>query len=244
MIESLLPVALYAETHFRFFGWTPSALFRREPEAVFDLPRRLAGGRDLPVALVVNDIHLYPICMDSVQVAVSRAGARPQVFDFDRKMIDGSLIDHPMNGQMGAYLMTIPRAELPDGEVFVNACLRYRRVRKGVAGKKVYTVLNDNLVTSTKYSFRCVIGNDQYPGDDLCTFGDLHCHSQFSRSHVEFGPPPEVIGAMASASGLGFAAVTDHSYDLACAPDDFLRQDKNLRLWELYKSSIELQWAC
>jgi len=238
MIESLLPIALYAETHFRFFGWTPSALFRREPEIVFDMPRRLAAGRDLPVALTVNDIHLYPIHIDSIQIAVSREGKKPRLFDFDRGILEGSLIGHPVSGQMSAYLMTIPRAELADGEVFVNACLRYRRVKNGVAGKKVYTVLNDNIVTSTKYSFRCAIGGDRYPGDNLCTFGDLHCHSQFSRSHVEFGPPPAVTLAMASASGLRFAAVTDHSYDLACDPGDFLRQDKSLRLWEMYKSSI------
>ncbi|MCL2218838.1 MAG: hypothetical protein FWB94_02980 [Chitinispirillia bacterium] len=245
MTEMLFPLALYAETHFRFFGLTPSALFRREPEIVFDLPRRLARGcGGLPVMLLVNDIHQYPIRIESVQIAVSRhaEGAMPELIEFDEGQIAESEADHPLKSQMGAYVLTIPREKSGAGggaEIFVNACLRYRRInKKGVLGRNVQTVLNDNLVTSTKYSYRCVIADDDYPGADLCTFGDTHCHSQFSRSHVEFGPPVGLTGRAAEASGLGFAAVTDHSYDLACDPYNFLRQDKDLRLWEMYKSSI------
>jgi hypothetical protein len=106
-------------------------------------------------------------------------------------------------------------------------------------GKKIHTVLNDNLVTSTKFSYRCVISDDDYPGSDQCVYGDLHNHSIFSRSHVEWGPPFEVIDRVAGTSGLDFAAITDHSYDLACKPENFLRQDKDLRLWEMYKSSFD-----
>jgi hypothetical protein len=244
MIDILLPIALYAETHFRFFGQAPSALFRREPEIVFDLPRRLVSGYDLPVTLLVNDILLYPIQIESIQITISRIGAaKPVLIELGRQQILDSEIDHPQKERMAAYALTIPRTELAGGtggEIFVNACLRYRRVsKKGVPSQNIRTVLNDNLVTSTKYSYRCVIADDDYPGADLCTFGDVHCHSQFSRSHVEFGPPLEMIDLIAAASGLRFAAITDHSYDLACAPDNFLRQDKNLRLWDMYRSSIK-----
>jgi len=240
MTEIILPIALYAETHFRFLGLSPSALFRREPEVVFDLPRRLANGHDLPVILLINDIHQYPITIESVQVTVSRMGgnSKPVLFEYGSDIIKNSEIDHPMKNIMGAYLLTVPRSELTDGEIFVNACLRYRRVKKGVVGKHTRAVLNDNLVTSTKYPFRCTVTGEPYPEDDLCSYGDLHCHSQFSRSHIEWGPPIEAIGRAAEACGLRFAAVTDHSYDLACDPDNFLRQDKDLRMWELYKSSI------
>ncbi|MCL2182727.1 MAG: hypothetical protein FWB85_04580 [Chitinispirillia bacterium] len=244
MIDTLLiPAALYAETHFRFFGLTPSALFRREPEVVFDLPRRLVKGYGLPLTLLVNDIHQYPVCIESVQVTISRiGGGKPVLAEFDRGQVAESEIDHPLKSRMGAYVLTVPREKLgaeDGGEIFVNACLRYRRVnKKGVPAGSVRTALNDNLVTSTKYSYRCIMADDDYPGSGCCTFGDTHCHSQFSRSHVEFGPPLGVIGRVAEASGLGFAAVTDHSYDLACDPYNFLRQDKDLRLWEMYRSSI------
>jgi len=243
MIETLIPAALYAETHFRFFGWTPSALFRREPEIVFDMPRRLIPGQDLPVTLLVNDINLYPIHMESIRITISRiGGTRPLLIEFDRQYLSDFEVDHPQKNIMAAYMLTVPRAVFGAGdgtEIFINACLRFRRIsKKGRIGKNIHAVFNDNLVTSTKYAYRCIIADDDYPGADLCTFGDMHCHSQFSRSHVEFGPPLEMIGRAAAVSGLGFVAVTDHSYDLACDPDDFLRQDKDLRLWDMYRSAI------
>jgi hypothetical protein len=53
---------------------------------------------------------------------------------------------------------------------------------------------------------------------------------------VEFGPPIEMIDKMCDACGLDFAAVTDHSYDIACSPDNYLNQDKELRLWKMFQS--------
>jgi len=240
MIETLLPVALYAETHFRFFRGMPSALFRREPEVVFDLPRRLrVGYGGLPVVLLVNDIHHYPILIESIQITVSRIGGKPVLFDFDPSIINTLRIDHPLKARMDAYLLTLPEERLGgEGEVFVNACLRYQRVKNGRASGRVRAVLNDNLATSTKLPLKCVITANDYPGETLCSYGDLHCHTMFSRSHVEFGPPIEAIDKIAAASGLRFIAATDHSYDLACSPDDYLRQDKDLRLWEMYMNSV------
>jgi len=240
MIETLLPAALYAETHFRFFRGMPSALFRREPEAVFDLPRRFLIGRGgLPVALLVNDVHKYPIRIESIQITVSRIGGAPVLFDFDPPAINTARVDHPLGTQMEAYLLTLPEERLGgEGEVFVNACLRYRRVKKGRVTGRLRAVLNDNLATSAKLPFRCVIANRGYPGDDFCDYGDLHCHTMFSRSHVEFGPPIEIIDKVAAVSGLRFAAATDHSYDLACDPDNYLRQDKDLRMWDMYMNSV------
>jgi len=240
MIETLLPAALYAETHFRFFRGMPSALFRREPEAVFDLPRRIRKGcGGLPVALLVNDVHSYPIRIESIQVTVSRAGDRPVLFDFDPSAVDAARVEHPLGAQTEAYLLTLPEERLGgEGEAFVNACLRYRRVKNGRASGSVRAVLNDNLATSGKLPFRCVIADGGYPGGGLCDYGDLHCHTMFSRSHVEFGPPIEVIDRVAAASGLRFVAATDHSYDLACDPDNYLRQDKDLRMWGMYMGTV------
>jgi len=240
MIETLLPAALYAETHFRFFRGMPSALFRREPEAVFDLPRRFRIGHGgFPVALLVNDIHLYPIQIESVQITVSRIGRKPVLFDFDPPVINTSRVEHPLKAQTDAYILILPQERIGgEGEVFVNACLRYKRMKNGRPFGRVVAVLNDNLVTSTKLPFRCVITDGDYPGDGLCDYGDLHCHTAFSRSHVEFGPPVALIDKIAAASGLRFVAATDHSYDLACSPDDYLRQDKDTRMWGMYIDSV------
>jgi len=234
-----LPIALYAETHFRFWGWSPSLLFRKDPEIIFDLPRRLVPEyKYLPLALLVNDIHKYPVQIESIQITLSQNGGKPKILDFSKDDIEKSLLNHPLEKQMNAFILNIPRSEFALGELFVNACLKYRKIKKGRVGKRITTVLNDNLVTSTKLPFRCFIADEKYPGYEQCGFGDVHSHSQFSRSHVEFGPPIEMIDKMCAACGLNFAAVTDHSYDLACLPEDYLRQDKELRLWGMYRAEM------
>jgi len=230
-----LPIALYAETHFRFWGFSPSALFRKEPEIIFDLPRRLIPDcNNLPLALLINDIHLYPIQIESIQITLSQNSEKPKVLNYHIDDIQKSLINHPLKKQMSAFILNIPRTEFTSGELFVNACLKYRKIKKKRVEKRIITVLNDNLVTSTKLPFRCLIAEEKYPGDEWCGFGDVHSHSQFSRSHVEFGPPIKMIDRMGAACGLNFAAVTDHSYDVACLPDDYLRQDKDLQLWKMF----------
>ncbi|MFW6244374.1 MAG: hypothetical protein ACOC36_00665, partial [Fibrobacterota bacterium] len=214
--EYLLPLVFYAEIHFRFFRGMPSLLFRREPEILFDMPRRVVSGADLPLILLLNDIHKYPVLPESVQVAISQSGSEPKLLSFTE--LESFRIAHPLESQMLAYTIPIPRSELPEGEIYINARLNYRRIRNGKPKGSPQTVLNDNLPTSTKLPYRCNVTDQEFPGNSHCTFGDLHCHSLFSRSHVEFGPPPEIIRQVARASGLHFVAITEHSYDLACSP--------------------------
>lgn len=217
-------LAAYAETHFRFFPLFPSVLYKREPEIVFDLPRRLNPGQDLPISLLTNDIHRFPIEPDIVSVTISERSHKPLLFKFnDLQQFE---IDHPLKKQLRAFVMTISREKLPEGEFFVNATVTYRK------GRSVKTVLNDNFFASSKLPFTCYNSSNPLPCSDLCIYGDLHMHSMYSQSHVEFGPPLRVIDLMASASGLSFAGITDHSYDLACSISDYLKQDQSLTRWK------------
>jgi hypothetical protein len=141
-----------------------SEIFRRSPDAAFDLPRRLAGGQDLPVTLRVDGLDKHPIMIESVKVTVSRPLSQqrptpqpPKLFEFDGKTVESSETDHPLKGQIKEYRLIIPRSELPCGEVFVNACLWYRRIKKGAAGKSVRAVLNDSRAAAAKGSFQCAI---------------------------------------------------------------------------------------
>ena len=217
---------LYAEIHFRFFPHFPSLLYRREPEITFDLPRRIGPGSDLPVALLINDIHRYPVSVNEVAIAVSTCNAPPQLFRF--KNLTDHQIKHSLDDQLLAFIFEIPRSKLPEGQVYVNATVSVSRK------KRTWTVLNDNLFSSSKASFKCRVCNESLPGNEFCTYGDLHNHSIYSQSHVEFGPPLQVYDKMASASGLDFLGITDHSYDLACKRENYLEQDKALTKWNLY----------
>ena len=98
--------------------------------------------------------------------------------------------------------------------------------------KKSYTVINDNFNTSSKRAFRCFKSSDSLPGKELCGYGDLHIHTQFSQSHVEFGPPLTIIDRMAKCCGLTFIGITDHSYDLSCEKDNYLNENHSVERWK------------
>ena len=231
LATTLMPVvALYAETHFRFFKGFPSLLFRREPEVIFDLPRRLGPGCDLPIMLLLNDIDRFPAEVVDVQVTVSHGPQTARVISVGA--LNASLLSHPLGFQSACYLFTVPRDDLHTGVMYINARATIRLRNRTVL------VLNDNLFGTTKFSFRCEVSDQQFPGQSECSYGDLHIHSQFSQSHVEFGPPVQVIGAMSEAYGLDFAAVTDHSYDLFCSMTDYLAPDGSQERWRRMEQSI------
>jgi predicted metal-dependent phosphoesterase TrpH len=219
-------LALYAETHFRLFGFLPSLLFRKEPEIVFDLPRRCGPGKDLPIMLICNDIDRFPAKIASVMVVVSRKEKTPVVTEFGTP--DLHLVKHPLAGRADVYIFSLPREVLDAGPVFINCKAELFN------GKRRWTVLNDNFFSSSKLAFSCFISDEPFPADNECSYGDLHIHSQYSQSFVEFGPPVSVIDLMADTYGIDFYSVTDHSYDLSCSMNDYRTTDPTLSRWKSF----------
>jgi predicted metal-dependent phosphoesterase TrpH len=99
-------------------------------------------------------------------------------------------------------------------------------------------ILNDNFPSTSQKAFPVFLSDEPLPGSGLCSYGDLHTHSHYSESHVEFGPPITVIAQMAEAYGLDFVAVTDHSYDLECRIDDIYRKDHDGTRWSLLDQEL------
>jgi hypothetical protein len=232
-IDTIPFIALYAETHFRFFAWFPSLLFSRMPEVLFDVPRRLEPGEDLPIVLIANDIKRFPSEFTGCAIAVSRTDETPRRFDFPD--IAPFELEHPFRRIMRAFVFTVRRNELPSGLFHVTCTVTVKR------GSRVCIVVNDNLPGTGKLSFPCFAASDRLPGSEYCCYGDLHVHSQYSQSHVEFGPPLAAIKAIVRASGLSFAAITDHSYDLACSMDDYLASDPKLGRWQAFQRDTALR---
>jgi len=108
----IFPTLLYAETHFRFFRFFPSLIYKKEPEIIFDLPRRLEPGYDLPVILIINDIDRFPVECISVDITISRPSKTTQLFQFQN--IKNYIIKKPFPSQSEIYLFTIPRNKLTD----------------------------------------------------------------------------------------------------------------------------------
>lgn len=230
-IQAIPLLALYAETHFRFFRFFPSFLYRRQPEALFDMPARIAPGRDIPVMLMLNDIDKYPVDIEQVTIDIYQSGS--VVRSLCSSDVGEYAITHPLQHQSHVYMFDFPADSLSPGRFLVNGRVRFRQ------GRRTYEVLNDNLPTSSKAMLQCRMAKQDLPGSNLCCYCDLHVHSQFSQSHVEFGPPVSVIDRMAYSYGLSCVAITDHSYDLCCSKDNYLEPDDTTQRWHMLRNTLE-----
>ncbi|MBN1576019.1 MAG: PHP domain-containing protein [Chitinispirillaceae bacterium] len=229
--EINLPLLLlYAEIHYRFFPFFPSLLFKREPEVLFDVPYRVGPGEDLPILLIINDLVRFHAEPQQVAVTVSQPSTGTKVYHFsDLKQYE---VDHPFKKLQRAFILPVAKRELPIGQLFINATVTLKNE------KKKWMVFNDNLNTSSKRAFSCYCADNPLPGKELCSYGDIHVHSQFSQSHVEFGPPLAVIDRIAKSCGLSFVGITDHSYDLSCLMDNYLNEDQSLERWNQQKEEL------
>ncbi len=227
-------LALYAETHFKFFRFFPSFLFQKQPEILFDTPKRITPGKDVPLMLILNDIDKYPVDIINVKATISQNGSSKLVID--ETDISRFLIDHPFKEQSSTYLFFISNYLFEQGTFSINATVTIQQKEKEKVSQT--TILNDNLKTSSKNALTGFLAEEPYPGYEWCIYGDLHAHSQYSRSHVEFGPPVTVLDIMANRCGLSLIGITDHSYDLSCTMRDYLKPDPEVNLWKSISSEI------
>ena len=226
MLETSLcipPLLLYAETHFRFFRGFPSLIFKRWPEILFDAPRRIDPGQDLPVLLIINDINRFPVTVNTVDIVCYQKSTGQRKLTFTD--IEPYRLPHFFDRQCAVYCFTIARSLLTDEPAALNGLAHVMRK------KTKRSVLNDNYYGSLNRQLQCVVTSEYLPNQSDCFYGDFHVHSGFSQSHVEFGPPIAAIQRIARASGLNGVAITDHSYDLACAADNYLKIDPSGARW-------------
>jgi len=220
LLKTSLPLlGLYAETHYRFPLFPFSRYYRREPEIIFDAPHRLEPGMALPVTLMIKDANRFPIeLIEVILCAKSPHGeAITSRFPLNRFM--------ECTFWYGIYDLDL--SSLPPGMVEVNCSLVFKNRGKS------RVVHNDNHIGLSNSPLRVYIAADPLPLLPGWQAGELHCHTSYGADYVEFGAPLEAIQRTSEAIGLGWAALTDHSYNLDDLPDDYLRQDPELIKWEL-----------
>ena len=214
-------LALYAETHYRFPFFRFSRYFKREPEIIVDLPRRCENS-SLPVTVIVKDADIFPVeFVEPVKLEFKNSTET-----FSREIeIEGGIITDPFRHQTAELA-------IPPGVYAVQAKFAYR------CRKKVIHAVNHNYAG---LKFQPLILNSAehfLPRPNGYLLGDLHVHSSYTSDHVEFGAPPEAVARTVKAIGLDFAAVTDHTYDLDDLPDNYLKNDPELRKWENFKLEV------
>ncbi|MDD5230874.1 MAG: hypothetical protein PHC43_06050, partial [Candidatus Marinimicrobia bacterium] len=65
----LSPILLYAEMHYRL-KFLKGRLYKKQPEIVFDAPRRIQS-TDLPIVLLIKDAHWFPVILKEVRLKIT-----------------------------------------------------------------------------------------------------------------------------------------------------------------------------
>lgn len=223
-ILDYLPLfGLYAETHYRFRYFPFSLYYRRMPEIIFDAPHRLEPDQSLPVFLIVKDGDRFPIELIGVTITLSVDGySKTERIDLSAKL----------STPIWFNTFEIDVSDLPSGMISVNASVRLRRRRK----ERIVT--NDNHPGLWHAPLSVVKSADPLPNLSGWSSGELHCHTDFGADQVEFGAPLPIYRRAAQTLGLGWVALTDHSYNLDDLPGNYLVDDPSMRKWRDFQRTV------
>ena len=209
----LLPL-LYIELHYR---WLPGAsrYYRREPEILADLPSRIAPGQKPPLLLLVKDAQRFPIRLERVDVALD-TGVGPRPWTVITVEEDLAV----------PWWHRVVELEHPAVTGYVKWWVTFHYRSRG----RLRSCTSHNLPGLPQAAMPTYLASDDLPGPGVI-WGDLHHHSGLTEDAIEFGAPLEASRAAATALGLGFVAVTDHSYDLDDRIGSWRLTDPELTKW-------------
>jgi hypothetical protein len=220
----LLPIFLYAETHYRF-RYFISFLRKHEPEIIADAPFRLDPDQPLPLLILVKDAHLFPITIDGITLRIQKDGK----ILFEKKLLNSSL-------RIGDKLWwNIFKIDLHG----IAGALECDVLFEIDHGKKKLYYHTDNHRTSSHRPLKVFISQAPLPHFDHLYFGECHSHSSYTDDQVEFGSPLQASVQLCKSQGLSFFCVTDHSYDLDDSIDNYLVQDPQLPKWRLLQREVD-----
>lgn len=221
----LLPVFLYAETHYRF-PFFFSFLSKAEPELLADAPHRLEPGRRLPILLLAKDAHRFPSVLVSADAVLTAPGEAPRTV---------ALITHRIRLDDRLW-WTVCDIDVGVAVGWVAVDVRLTLEINGTT--KTYH--NDNLRTSNHSPLQVYVSPVPLPSLPGLRFGEAHAHSAATDDQVEFGVPTGAGKALGRSMGLTFWCVTDHSYDLDDRTDSYLDNHPDIPKWRSLQSEIDL----
>jgi hypothetical protein len=222
----MLPVFLYAETHYRFRFFF-SLLRKQEPEIIADAPHRIEPNQVLPILVLVKDAHQFPIKLNKITIIIRKEG---------KKVIEKDLLSSPveLNKKLFWKVYEVPLDSI-SGNIACDVIFEINN------GKRRLIYHNDNHRTSSHQPLKIFVAPSPLPRFKHLHFGECHSHSSYTDDQVEFGSPLEASTQLSSALGLSFFCATDHSYDLDDSIDNYLINDANLPKWRNMQQEVDDQ---
>jgi len=222
------PIVLYAETHYRF-KYFFSFLKKSEPEIITDAPHRIDPDTSLPILLLIKDADRYPVHFISVTITVLQ----------HKTLLYTEVVQPPQPIPITTkYWWRIIELQFRDTlenifghfNIIVDVMIEQNGRRKKIT--------NNNHRTSSKQPLHVYRSETKLPSIPGWIFGDTHTHSTYTEDQVEFGSPIGASVALCKAMGLSFFCVTDHSYDLDDAINNFLENDPTLPKWTQLQKEV------
>lgn len=205
----------YAETHFKFkLPW--SLLYKPWPEITFDMPFQAIPGEVPQLWIVVRDADRFPVTLESAEISITRTDAKSD-FEENRSI--------PLDKTVNTFLefVPIPIEGLAPGKYSIVP--KITASRQNPNGKKLArTFTRWNLPTLKPQPIRIQILANNVPKGEGFVQGEMHCHTHYSRDHVEYGATPAVLQQAAKCIGLDFVSCTDHAYDFAFTESDYTKE--------------------
>jgi len=213
----------YVETHYRFRAVPVSRYYRRVPEIIADLPRRLEPGRDLPILIIVKDAHRFPVKIHEVEIRWRAPNLSTLKLHLDK------VIDLPYWSE----LVTIHADSLPRRQLELDVVIRASQ------NNREFLVTNHNFPGIPDHPLIINLSAHPFPKLPEWALGDLHVHTRYTDDQVEFGAPIEATARISQSMGHDFFAATDHSYDLDDSWKSYLKNDPNLAKYRTFAEEID-----
>lgn len=219
------PVLLYAEMHYRL-KWLRGRLYKKQPEIVFDTPRRIQTDH-LPVVLLIKDAHWFPIALKEVSLTIT-SPFNPELCE---KQVFTENVTVDRQWFTREYHLDVTK--------FRDHHLNINCVAIAECDGHSLIVHNDNYAGLSQAALCVFIDSESLPAEPGWLWGDLHSHSQWTTDQVEFGLPPATLPVLAGAMGLSYCGLVEHSYDLDDQPDSWTKNDPQVRKWSAYRQAIQ-----
>ncbi|GAB4339807.1 MAG: hypothetical protein Kow0037_25210 [Calditrichia bacterium] len=194
------------------------------------MPFRAQAGKPLPLFLIIKDADKFPILPErlvlrygptpsvekQLEIPLNRKEVLSKAFFTETFRLPAHLIDRPGRWYFRPVLFWKKESATPQQQTVVDS------YPDKAPGLLIVNFYKENL--------------PKFPGWLL---GDLHTHSNYTSDQIEFGAPLAQMQEAARTVGLDFFAVTDHSYDLDDAEDDYLKNDPALPKWKRFWEETE-----
>ena len=210
----------YAETHFKFrLPW--SLLYRPWPEIIFDMPFQAVPGIEPTMWIVVRDADRFPVTLESAEIDIA-------CHDGDITLTEKRTVALDIAADRPFAFYPVPLADLKPGKYTITPRVTVKKKNANEGDKNARrTFTRWNLPGLRPAPLRLQVLAEMPPKAPGYAAGEMHCHTHYSRDHVEFGATPAVLQQAAASVGLDFACCTDHAYDFAFTDEDYTKEARS-----------------